>query len=293
VRAIPLALQAKLDSGATSLCRCWIVKRRDGAVLGFTDHDRDVILQGVRCRAGTGLSGTEATQTFGMNVDGAEVSGALSDDSLSENDLAAGFYDAASIDAYLVDWSDPSLFVLLHAGTIGEVRRADGAFTAEIRGPAARLEQESGRLFAPRCSAEFGDARCKMKTAAAWSANGTVVAVESASAVVVAGLAGFVAPVFASGKLSWTSGANSGASTEIKAHAVNGGEVRLAFWQPVARLIAVGDDFFAVVGCDKRFETCRDRFANAVNFRGFPHIPGNDFLVRYPLPGDTSEIVTP
>ncbi|BAT61219.1 hypothetical protein GJW-30_1_03776 [Variibacter gotjawalensis] len=293
MRAIPQALQVKLDAGATTLCRCWIVKRRDGAVLGFTDHDRDLTVQGVRCRAGTGLSGTEATQTFGMNVDGGEVSGALSDESLSENDLAAGYYDAANIDAYLVDWSEPSLFVLLHAGTIGEVRRADGAFTAEIRGPAARLENESGRLFTPRCSAEFGDARCKTNTAAGWSANCTVVAVESASAVVVAGLGGFAAQMFAAGKLTWTSGANGGSSTEIKAHAVNGGEVRLAFWQPVPRPIAVGDAFRAVAGCDKRFETCRDRFANAVNFRGFPHIPGNDFLVRYPLPGDTSEIVTP
>ncbi|MDX5493645.1 MAG: phage BR0599 family protein, partial [Alphaproteobacteria bacterium] len=30
---------------------------------------------------------------------------------------------------------------------------------------------------------------------------------------------------------------------------------------------------------DKQFTTCRDRFANAVNFRGFPHMPGNDFVM--------------
>jgi uncharacterized phage protein (TIGR02218 family) len=41
-------------------------------------------------------------------------------------------------------------------------------------------------------------------------------------------------------------------------------------------------------GCDKRLATCRDRFANAVNFRGFPHIPGNDFVISYPVPGKTS-----
>jgi len=37
--------------------------------------------------------------------------------------------------------------------------------------------------------------------------------------------------------------------------------------------------------CDKRFATCRDRFANGINFRGFPHIPGNDFVIAYPVPG--------
>ena len=34
--------------------------------------------------------------------------------------------------------------------------------------------------------------------------------------------------------------------------------------------------------CDQRFETCRDVFANAENFRGFPHLPGNDFILSGP-----------
>ena len=35
-------------------------------------------------------------------------------------------------------------------------------------------------------------------------------------------------------------------------------------------------------GCDKQLSTCRDRFANAVNFRGEAHLPGNDLMTRYP-----------
>ena len=34
-------------------------------------------------------------------------------------------------------------------------------------------------------------------------------------------------------------------------------------------------------GCDKRFETCATRFANALNFRGEPHVPGGDLLTRF------------
>lgn len=34
--------------------------------------------------------------------------------------------------------------------------------------------------------------------------------------------------------------------------------------------------------CDQRFETCRDVFGNAENFRGFPHLPGNDFVLSGP-----------
>ncbi len=39
-------------------------------------------------------------------------------------------------------------------------------------------------------------------------------------------------------------------------------------------------------GCDRQLSTCRDRFGNVANFRGFPHIPGNDFVLKYPRSGD-------
>ncbi len=39
-------------------------------------------------------------------------------------------------------------------------------------------------------------------------------------------------------------------------------------------------------GCDKRVETCSSRFDNILNFRGFPSIPGNDFLSRWPAKGE-------
>jgi uncharacterized phage protein (TIGR02218 family) len=113
MRTIPSDLQAKLDSGVTTLCRCWSITRADGERQGFTDHDEDVVLGGVTCRAGSGLSGSEATQAFGLAVTGSEISGALSDDTLNEHDLAAGRYDAAAVELWLADWSEPALKVLL------------------------------------------------------------------------------------------------------------------------------------------------------------------------------------
>jgi hypothetical protein len=166
MRAIPPALQAKLDSGVTTLCRCWIVTRRDGVVQGFTDHDRDLVIAGVTCRASTGLSGSEASAVFGLAVQGTEVSGALVDESLTEGDLAAGRYDAAAIALYLVDWSDPSLHVLMSSGVLGEVRREGTAFTAELRSLAHRLAEDSGRLYTATCGADLGDARCIRPSAA-------------------------------------------------------------------------------------------------------------------------------
>jgi uncharacterized phage protein (TIGR02218 family) len=154
MRVVPPALQDKLDSGATTLCRCWVIRRRDGRVQGFTDHDETVLLEGTPCLADAGLSASEATDRLGMQIDGAELSGALMHDSLTEADLAAGRYDAASIETWLVDWSEPDLHVLLGKGVLGEVRREGAAFTAEVRSLADRLNQESGLLCTAACTAE-------------------------------------------------------------------------------------------------------------------------------------------
>jgi uncharacterized phage protein (TIGR02218 family) len=112
MRTIPSALQTKLDSGVTTLCRCWIIRRSDGVTQGFTDHDEDVGLGEVTCRAGSGLSGSEATQKLGLAVDSSEISGALADDTLNEADLAAGRYDAAVVELWLTDWTESDLNVL-------------------------------------------------------------------------------------------------------------------------------------------------------------------------------------
>jgi uncharacterized phage protein (TIGR02218 family) len=53
--------------------------------------------------------------------------------------------------------------------------------------------------------------------------------------------------------------------------------------------IAAGDTFTVTAGCDKRFSTCRERFDNALNFRGFPHMPGNDFALSYARAGDHND----
>jgi uncharacterized phage protein (TIGR02218 family) len=286
VRSIPSALQEKLDSGATTLARCWVVTRRDGVVLGFTDHDCDLAIGSVTCRAATGFTGSEATSRFDLSVDGSEISGAFSDDTLTEADLAAGRYDAAEVATWLVDWSDVSLKILTARGKLGEVRREGQAFTAELRGLADALSQDSGRLFTARCGVDLGDARCRIDLGnAAYRGTGAVTAIEGTSIVAVSGLGGFADGWFTAGRLAWTGGANAGVAVEVKQHRVVAGEVRLSLWQAMAEPIAVGDSFAMTAGCDKSFATCRDRFANTDNFRGFPQIPGNDFVVSYPLPG--------
>ncbi len=115
--------------------------------------------------------------------------------------------------------------------------------------------------------------------------SGAVVALTATSAFTASGLGAFADGWFSRGRLTFTGGANAGLSVEVKQHTSDSG-VTLALWQAMPQPIAPGDTFTVTAGCDKRFATCRDRFANAVNFRGFPHIPGNDFVLSYPAPGE-------
>jgi uncharacterized phage protein (TIGR02218 family) len=287
MRTIPAALQAKLDCGVTTLCQCWIVTRRDGIVLGFTDHDQDVVVAGVTCRAGTGLTGSEATAQLGLAVAGSDISGALADDALAEADLAAGRFDAAAIDVFVVDWSDPTLNVLLAKGVLGEVRREGAAFTAELRSLTHRLAEDSGRLYTATCDADLGDARCTIDlTDASFHGKGAVTTLDGAAIFHASGLDTFADGWFTEGKITFTSGANDTLAVEVKTHRAEAGAVTIELWQQMPELIVAGDTFSITAGCDKRFTTCRDRFSNSINFRGFPHIPGNDFIISIPLAGE-------
>lgn len=287
MRNLPGPLAAHFASGATTLCRCWRLTRRDATVLGFTDHDEDLAFDNTLFRAGTGFEGTEIEARFGLAVTGTEIHGALSADGLSEADLAAGRYDDAKVELFLVNWADAEQRLLLRSGHLGEVRREGAAFAAEVRGLAARLNEERGRIFAATCDADLGDARCGVALdGPALCGEGSVLAVEGAGAIRVAGLDAFADDWFTRGRLAFSAGANAGLAVEVKSHRAEAGEVRLALWQQMPAPLAAGDAFAVTAGCDKRFETCRGKFANAVSFRGFPHLPGNDFVARYAVPGE-------
>ncbi|MBZ8135501.1 DUF2163 domain-containing protein [Afifella sp. IM 167] len=272
------AFAAHLAGRLTTLASCWKVTRGDGVALGFTDHDREIAFAGLTYRPEDGLAATGAVAHAGMEVGGLEVAGALTSERLSEEDLAAGLYDNARVEMWLVNWAAPDERHLMRIAEIGEVKREGKAFSAELRGLAHRLDEVQGRLFSHLCDADLGDARCGVALGGRMRA-GWVAASDGASWLEAEGI-GDAAGTFARGLLTFTSGENAGRKVEVARHAfseVGTGRARFSLWQAMEKEIATGDGFTVTPGCDKRFATCRDRFANAQNFRGFPHMPGNDF----------------
>jgi len=279
MKTLPTGMQAHLDSGATTLCWCWKIVRADGAIQGFTDHDVDLAFDGTTYEAASGFTATEVQSLLDLAIDNLSVTGALSSATLNEADLAAGLYDNASIEIWRVNWADTAQRVLMRKGNIGEVKRGKTAFTAEVRGLAHLLNQPVGRCFGYGCDADLGDARCTVDiTRAAFKADGAVASVTDARRFTVSGLSSFGDGWFTGGKLVWSSGANENRAMEVKRHA--GAAIEL--WQSMSEAVGVGDSFTITAGCDKQFATCKAKFANAINFRGFPYMPGNDAVLSYP-----------
>ncbi|WP_298126022.1 DUF2163 domain-containing protein [Brevundimonas sp.] len=202
MRHIPTDLAARIESGAAGLCHAWIVTRSDGGRAGFTDHDRPLTVDGVVCSPSEGWTAGAAEAEVGGAAGSAAASGA------ADEAFDPARFDGATVDLWRVDWSEPELKVKLWAGRLARLTVADGAFTAELEGPAAALDRAVGRTYGRACDARFRDARCGLRAGA-----------------------------------------------------------------------------FPGESCDKRWTTCVARFGNGVNFRGFPHVPGDDFLAAVPVEG--------
>ncbi len=283
-------MQAHLDSGTTTLCHCWRLTRRDGLVLGFTDHDRDLSFDGSIFEAVSGFLATEMRETIGLNVDNMEVDSALSSLSLKEEDLLAGLYDDARVEIFRVNWQDPSQYILLRYGSLGEISRGETSFSAEVRGMSHYLNQTQGRSYQPGCDTDLGSAKCGIDLDSAQYRLETSVSAQEDRRLITlltvgTGAENFAKGWFSHGLLHWTSGQNEGLEMEIKRDYFEGSLRKISLWLPMAKTVGEGDQFVITAGCDKNFVTCRERFANAANFQGFPHMPGNDFVLSYPGTG--------
>lgn len=166
MRTVPSDLAARLESGATGLCHVWILTRADGVVLGFTDHDRDLVVDGVTCKAASGWTAGASETAAGFAAGQAAAVGGFDDAALTEADLAAGLYDGARVACRVVDWTAPGLSVPLWSARVAAAKVEGGAFTLTLEGPLAALDRVAGRTFGRTCDAAFGDARCGVDLAA-------------------------------------------------------------------------------------------------------------------------------
>ena len=258
----------------STIALCWRVERSDGAGIALTSHDAELVRDGIAYLPTPGVTPAAIVRSVGLDPVSSEVSGVLSAQALTEQDLALGRWNGAKVTLQAVSWDDPATPpTTIVGGELGEVSMSGNGFSAELNGAAAKLEQPVCPATSPECRAELGDERCRVDLAGR-----TIFAevIESSEAGLRLNRA--VGTEFLLGRLRYRSGANCGVATTIVA--VNGEAVRIRDFPRAA--VEVGCRVELREGCDKRLDTCALRFGNAANFRGEPHLPGNDLLTRYP-----------
>ncbi len=276
MRSASANMQAHIAGECTTLATIWKLTRKDGQIFGFTDCDAPIIYDGLTYEAATGYTPSSIDTTADLAVDNLDVQGVISSATLTDEDLRAGRWDECVVEIAKINYNAPSDGVIWdRKGTLGEVRTGRVSFSAELRGIAQALQQNIGRVFTPVCNADFGDSRCG-KSLASYTVSGSVSSVSSNRSFADSSRSESD-QYFRYGLMTWTSGANNGLKMEVKSYLLSGGQFELQGEMPYD--IIPGDTFDVYAGCDKNVETCKAKFSNIVNFRGFPYVPGADAIV--------------
>lgn len=295
MKTASVAMKAHLASDCTTLARLYKIVRKDGMVFTFTDHDADLSTVGLEAifsdgdpstggyvyEAAIGISPTAVENKSDLSVDNQEVAAFIDSESISENDLRFGIWDSADVEVRIVNWNDLMMGeIKIRKGILGSISMKNGVLTAELLGLTNKLQTLQGRSYGPQCDAELGDARCKAVVPvenATVNTNPSVGVNDSHNITPYSGLTG--APgYYDDGVMTFVGGDNSGLSYQIKSW----DGITLTLTQALFVAPDDGDAFTISPGCDKSVTTCKAKYNNVVNFRGFPKMPGQDAVLQYP-----------
>lgn len=280
MKTMPGVSLSHVAQQVTTLATCWKIVRRDGVVLGFTDYHEDLTVLGVLYKAASGL--TRATALSGvsdLSVSNMETETILDSTRISRPALLAGLYDFADVFILMVDYTNPSLWqIKLARGKLGEVSVGKNSAQVEFRSLTQLLKQRIGRTHEAHCPYDLGDAKCGVNLTL-FKKPATVTTSVSSRVFRASALIGNGVDWFRFGKVTWTSGLNTGLTMEVKTYTDSTGEITLSL--PMPFNIVLGDALDAFPGCAKTFAICQSKFNN-LNFGGFPFVKGTDFILSFP-----------
>lgn len=286
MRNLPAALSDRIGAGSTSLTRVWTITRADLAVRRFTSLDRDIEVAGNLYRASSAFTISDITASKARGAQSVEMRVQTADDgfSIGFDDLVRGLYDNASVVVEIVDFEEPGAgTIVLFDGFVGDIEAGTkGSATVELVGRLKRAQQNLLEVFTPECRADLYDGRCRVDQAL-FAGAGQVTSVVGARSFNV-GLAGsFEDHYFSFGTITWTTGDNAGSSVEVlQQAALDATQDTIVLALATPRPVQANDGFDIFAGCDKSPNTCINKFANIVNFRGEPFVPGPDILKSAP-----------
>lgn len=255
---------------------------KDGTSIGFTDHDRVLSFNlgdgAIDYRPQTGILPSDVALTAGFSADNLDISGPIGAD-VTLAQVRGGRFDDAMARLFFVNWASlGSGAGKLLKGLVTLANVEGDLFRFTVQGEISRFGQRIGRTLTPYCDADFGDARCGFAVPVVAA---TVTAVTGADLFTVNPASPFADDFYNFGTATFTSGALAGIRPiEIFDSAASG---VLRLWTSAPEAPQIGDTLDLCPGCEKTRAACM-AYANIVNFRGFPEVPGTDQVLKYPVP---------
>jgi uncharacterized phage protein (TIGR02218 family) len=281
---VPTGLQQfQVNDRMHRFAPCWKIVRKDGTILRFTTHDRDLVLADGATYTPTGGVDLTAWQRVADGEEhNVETRGMITAAAVTTEDLFAGLYNESVVTEFLVDWRYP------WAGDLYEITywvqdfTFDGeAWIANVAGLTSWAERTAGDLYGRDCPYDLGDAKCQVVLASFTTSETVSTVTVSQRRFTINALSAAATGVYDYGKIVWTSGANNGLVSAVKIHLKGASFADIELQQQTPFTIGAGDGLDITQGCDKKHATCIAKFSNLVNHGGFKFIPGPDKVLKY------------
>lgn len=272
------SLKDVINNDITNLVRCWKLTTKRNEEIGFTTASEDFEYDGALFNSLSADDVSDLTANLDVENDLLKVSSLINSELITANDVLSGKYDGAKVEIFVVDLLNLDKGrVSLLSGRISDIKFKDNMFVASVMGLKNEIDRTIGEVYSPLCRASLCDKRCGLNRAdytyfgeISNVINDTNFATESETII------NKNDDFFENGVVEFMGGENAGQKMEIKQF--NKGVFMLVDELPYH--LKQGDTFKAIAGCDKHFKTCCNRFNNAVNFRGEPHLPGIEILLK-------------
>lgn len=272
-------LIALLDSNQFVMADLFTITTVLGDVYRFTNYDFPLTISGNTYESGgIIIDRSELSQSIGLEVDSLQVNIKANNESTLGSIpfmklLHNGGLDGARfrLERVFLDVATPTDTsagsIQLFNGRVSEVDFSRYEASLSIAHDIELLNVQLPRnLYQPACLNTLFDGGCKLLSSG-YAVNTSVAAGSSLSRIecTMSQPQGY----FNQGVIEFISGVNTGVKRTIKRH--ESGVIILTL--PLRSMPTIGDEIRLYPGCDKRMETCDNRFNNLTNFRGFPFVP--------------------
>lgn len=279
MRAASEKLIALLDANQFVMADLYTITTIQNDIYRYTNYDFDLIVAGELYRSdGPIISRDGITLSLGMEVDNLSVTIDVTDEETFESlRIVQAFHNGQmdgarfKLERIFMDASTPTDTsagtIKLFEGRIIEPEFDRNTIQASVASDLDELNVQMPRnLYQPSCSNTLFDHACGLNREN--YALETVIAAGSTASRILCDInqpQGW----FTQGVIEFLEGGNKGLKRTIRLHELD----VLLLTLPLLEDPEVGQRIKVYPGCDKRLETCQNRFNNFARFRGAPFIP--------------------